>query len=101
MVFPEGRVNEEASLLPFEDTFMKLSLKYRVPIIPVIIIGTEKALPDGKLFPRPSEIFVIVKAPLMFQCPLQRQDLIEARVEEVRTLMAETLKSFPTIACQQ
>lgn len=52
MVFPEGRVNEEASLLPFEDTIMRLSLEYRVPIIPVIIIGTEKALPDGKLFPR-------------------------------------------------
>ena len=95
MVFPEGRVNEEASLLPFEDTFMRLSLKYHVPIIPVIIIGTEKALPDGKLFPRPSEIFVIIKEPLTFQCPLQRKDLIQSCVEQVRNVITETLKNFP------
>jgi 1-acyl-sn-glycerol-3-phosphate acyltransferase len=100
MVFPEGRVNEEASLLPFEDTFMRLSLEYHIPIIPVIIIGTEKALPDGKLFPKPSEIFVIVKEPLRFQCPLHRKDLIRSCVEQVRNVIAETLKNFPDSSCR-
>ena len=100
MVFPEGRVNEEAALLPFEDSFMRLSLKYGVPIIPVAIIGTEKALPEGKLFPRPSEICVIIKEPLMFECPPQRKDVIQSYVEHVRKVITDTLKNFPNSSCR-
>jgi 1-acyl-sn-glycerol-3-phosphate acyltransferase len=100
MIFPEGRVNEERSLLPFEDTFVRLSVEYRIPIIPIIIVGTDKALPDGKLFPKRSEIFVIIKEPLTFQCPVQRKDLTRSCVEQVRNVIAETLEKFPSSSCR-
>jgi len=96
LVFPEGQVNdtETERVLPFEPTFMKLSVQHRVPVIPAVIIGTERALADGKWFPRRSEIFVIFKEPVQFHCPTSRQDDLEYHVEHVRNLIADTLRDI-------
>ena len=94
LVFPEGQINEGERLLPFENTFVKLSLKYRVPIIPAIIVGTDQVLPDGKWLPRPSKIVVIFKEPLRFQYPSDKEDLMESHVEHVRNVVAETFKDM-------
>lgn len=95
LLFPEGEVNTKPGLLPFKSSFMRLSLKYKVPIIPVTIMGTEKALPDGKFFPRPSAISVVIKDPLHFHCPIGRKDLIESCVHKVRNRIMEGIKDFP------
>jgi len=91
MVFPEGRVNPAASLLPFQSTFIRLSLKHHVPIIPVIIIGTERALGHGQWIPRPTEIRVIIKEPIMFHHPSDSKEMIDLHAQQVRQIIAQTL----------
>ena len=95
MVFPEGGVNTKPGLLPFKSSFIRLSLKYTVPIIPVTLMGTGEALPDGKFFPRPSAISVVLKEPLHFHCPIGRKDLIESCVHKVRNRIMEGMEDFP------
>lgn len=94
LIFPEGQVNEGEQLLPFGSSFVKLSLKYSVPVIPVTIIGTDQALPDGKWFPSPSRVDVIVKDPIMFHSSRQGDNSIECCVEQVRTVILDTFKRF-------
>ncbi|MEE9548823.1 MAG: lysophospholipid acyltransferase family protein [Candidatus Binatia bacterium] len=95
MVFPEGRVNPGVSLLPFQNTFMGLSLKHHVPIIPVIIIGSERVLARGQWIPRPGEIQVIIKEPIMFNPPSDDKDTIDLHAQQVRQIIAQTLVDPP------
>jgi 1-acyl-sn-glycerol-3-phosphate acyltransferase len=95
MVFPEGRVNPGVSLLPFQNTFMGLSLKHHVPIIPVIIIGSERVLARGQWIPRPAEIQVIIKEPIMFNPPSDDKDTIDLHAQQVRQIIAQTLVDPP------
>jgi 1-acyl-sn-glycerol-3-phosphate acyltransferase len=95
MVFPEGRVNSGAYLLPFQNTFVRLSLKHHVPIIPVIIIGSERALGHGQWIPRPSEIRVIIKEPIMFHHPSDDKEIIDLHAQHVREIIAQTLVDPP------
>ena len=95
MVFPEGRVNPGVSLLPFQNTFMGLSLKHHVPIIPVIIIGSERVLARGQRIPRPAEIQVIIKEPIMFNPPSDDKDTIDLHAQQVRQIIAQTLVDPP------
>ena len=94
LVFPEGHINEGDRLLPFENTFVKLSLKYRVPVVPAIIVGTDQVLPDGKWFPRPSRIQVIVKEPIRFNGVSESKDFIDSCVHRVRDTIEDTLKNL-------
>jgi 1-acyl-sn-glycerol-3-phosphate acyltransferase len=93
MVFPEGRVNPGASLLPFQNTFIGLSLKHHVPIIPVIIIGSERALARGQWIPRPAEIQVIIKEPIMFNNSSDDKKMIALHARQVRQIITQTLSS--------
>jgi len=95
IVFPEGRVNPGAILLPFQNTFIGLSLKYNVPIIPIIIIGSERALARGQWIPRPAEIQVIIKEPIMFNPPSDDKDTIDLHAQQVREIIAQTLVDPP------
>jgi len=95
IVFPEGRVNPGATLLPFQNTFIGLSLKYNVPIIPIIIIGSERALARGQWIPRPAEIQVIIKEPIMFNPPSDDKDTIDLHAQQVREIIAQTLVDPP------
>ena len=95
MVFPEGRVNPAASLLPFQNTFIRLSLKHHVPIIPVIIIGTERALGHGQWIPRPAKIQVIIKKPIMFHRSSDDKEMIDLHAQEVRQIIAQSLVNPP------
>ena len=91
MVFPEGRVNPGASLLPFENTFIRLSLKHHVPIIPEIIIGSERALGHGQWIPRPAKIQVIIKEPIMFHRSSDDKEMIDRHAQEIRQIIAQSL----------
>lgn len=51
-LFPEGTRSRDGTLKPFRFGAARLALKYNVPLIPVAIIGTDKAMPAGAKFPR-------------------------------------------------
>ncbi|MDH3507685.1 MAG: AMP-binding protein [Gammaproteobacteria bacterium] len=54
--FPEGERARSSELLRFRPGIGLLILAQRVPVVPVWIEGAGRALPPGKLLPRPSKV---------------------------------------------
>jgi 1-acyl-sn-glycerol-3-phosphate acyltransferase len=91
MIFPEGRINSGPGLLMFHDTFVKFALKYRVPIIPVAIVGTEKSSIRDWLLRR--DIHVVIAPPREFEPSSENNDSVENIVQAIRKLILECMAS--------
>ncbi|MCX8106258.1 MAG: 1-acyl-sn-glycerol-3-phosphate acyltransferase, partial [Ignavibacterium album] len=53
IIFPEGTRSFNGEPGEFKKTFAILSRELNVPVVPVAIEGAHKALPRGKIIPRP------------------------------------------------
>jgi 1-acyl-sn-glycerol-3-phosphate acyltransferase len=53
-IFPEGECSERGDLLPFLPGVLLILRQTRAPVLPVGILGTQRLIPYGKLFPRPA-----------------------------------------------
>ncbi|HCX99878.1 MAG TPA: long-chain fatty acid--CoA ligase [Bacteroidales bacterium] len=53
IIFPEGTRTTNGKLGEFKKTFAILSTELNVPVVPVAIIGADRALPVGARIPRP------------------------------------------------
>ena len=62
-IFPEGHVNHHAALNHARPGAALLALESQMPIIPTAIFGTDKIMPRGKTFPRPTPRARIVFGP--------------------------------------
>jgi 1-acyl-sn-glycerol-3-phosphate acyltransferase len=84
VIFPEGRVSEDARLQPLKLGVSLLALHTGAPVVPVALLGTERLLPFGRNIPR------LVREPVLvrFGVPLRFDDLREA---ERRTPSREAL----------
>lgn len=65
VLFPEGERKSGRDVQPLFDGAMYIALKAGVPVIPVGIGGSERAMPKGKKYLRPSRCVVIVGEPLI------------------------------------
>lgn len=63
-IFPEGRLTRTGSLGKFRRGCALLALKTARPVVPCGIIGTYKALPIGKKFPRFCHLKVKIGKPI-------------------------------------
>lgn len=53
LIFPEGQMNRgEAELLPLKGGAGMLAVEMQVPVVPVVLTGTERILPPDRLVPR-------------------------------------------------
>ncbi len=57
-IAPEGTRSPTGKLQAFQPVVAKIAISRRVPILPVGVIGAEKAMPVGSPFPRPFRITV-------------------------------------------
>ncbi len=66
VIFPEGGGNEEGTLQPLHPGALLVALRAKVPIVPVALFNTNKALPYGavKLQKSPEPITVVFGEPL-------------------------------------
>ncbi|MEW6214032.1 MAG: lysophospholipid acyltransferase family protein [Nitrospirota bacterium] len=64
VLFPEGARSVDGSLLDAKRGIGMIAAMSRMPVVPALIEGTEKALPVGAKFLRPSKIKVIFGKPL-------------------------------------
>lgn len=93
LIFPEGKINAESDMLPFNRSFLRLAVKFNAPVTPVAILGSDKALSIGQYFPRPSDIYVSFLEPLRFnisnECPdrLLNKKEMQYHVEKVRNII--------------
>jgi len=66
-LFPEGTRSLTGKLGKLKEGPVRLAICSKVPIIPVVITGTEKALPPGRKLIRPGKIKVNVGNPILPQ----------------------------------
>jgi long-chain acyl-CoA synthetase len=61
--FPEGRRSVSGEMLPFRPGIGLLLERFDLPVVPVFIRGTGKAMPVGRALPRPARVTVRFGAP--------------------------------------
>jgi 1-acyl-sn-glycerol-3-phosphate acyltransferase len=65
-IYPEGTRSPDGRLYKGKVGVARLALESGAPVIPVAMVGTEKAQPLGKVLPKPVSIGVKLGAPLDF-----------------------------------
>lgn len=65
-IYPEGTRSPDGRLYRGRTGVARMALEARVPVIPVAMIGTDKAQPTGKVIPRIMRIGVRIGKPLDF-----------------------------------
>lgn len=86
VLFPEGtrRVNSASGVAQPGIGF--LAAKVKVPVIPVFIRGTERALPKGAKLIRPNKILVYFGKQIFIERRLPYQDIAQEIIEDIRRL---------------
>lgn len=96
MIFPEGTRSLDATMKPFKDGAFRLAVKKGVPVVPMVIAGTEAIMPKHGLVLSPrADCRLRVLEPIT---PQECGGDVEALRERVRARMLEAreaLKSAP------
>jgi len=87
VIFPEGTFTERVGLRPFLPGAFKVAADAGVPVVPIALRGTRRALPAGRMIAAPVEIEVELLPPI---APLGTSD---ADVKELSDRTAEAILS--------
>jgi 1-acyl-sn-glycerol-3-phosphate acyltransferase len=89
VLFPEGTRSRSGKLQPFKRGAFHLAVRARVPVVPVAISGTGRALPPGRWKVRPGSVRVSFAPPI---APLKDEAAgVGALMAAVRERIAERL----------
>lgn len=64
VVFPEGTRQSGPTVGELREGAAYLALRAGVPIVPIGIAGTDRAMPKGARLPRPARVAIVIGAPL-------------------------------------
>lgn len=70
VMFPEGRRKEGSSVEDLQEGPAWVACRHRVPIVPVGLGGTDRAMPIGAKWLRPARITVVIGEPIYPDVPL-------------------------------
>ncbi len=84
-MFPEGTRSTTGQMQELRTGALRIAARTRTPIIPVAIIGTNRALPPGKWI-RPAQVSVIFGEPIEFTELYDRNDKGEPMERALETL---------------
>ena len=84
-IFPEGTRSTEGELGQFKTGAVRLAIETGVPIVPMAIIGSDKALPKGGLVMKPTQVFARVGDPIYYD----KYDINKVSYEDIRKLTDE------------
>ena len=71
LMFPEGTRSKDGELQEARAGIGMVAAHARVPILPVRIFGTERALPRGASFPRPARVTIVFGEPFAYPLPAE------------------------------
>ena len=84
-IFPEGTRSKEDELGEFRTGAVRLAIETGVPIVPMVVLGSEHALPKGNLLVKPTQVKVRVGDPLYYD----KYDIKKVTYEDLRRLTDE------------
>ena len=79
VLFPEGERKAGPLVQPLFDGAVYVALKAGVPIVPVGIGGTERAMPKGRKLPSPVKMTLVVGEPIQPPAPEPGKDRVSRR----------------------
>jgi 1-acyl-sn-glycerol-3-phosphate acyltransferase len=94
VLFPEGERKSGPTVQPLFDGATYIAMKAGVPIIPVGIGGSERAMPKGAKFIWPRKVHVVVGAPIPVPFSENGRVTREARQAMSGQLHAELQRLF-------
>ncbi|MCS7049816.1 MAG: 1-acyl-sn-glycerol-3-phosphate acyltransferase, partial [Verrucomicrobiae bacterium] len=69
LIFPEGTRSRDGRLQEARPGIGMIVARARVPVVPMRIFGTERALPRDRWWPRPVGVTVVIGKPFEFPAP--------------------------------
>lgn len=98
-IFPEGTRAQPGKFLKPKAGVGILAVKSGVPVVPVLIEGTDRSLPRGAKFPRPfGDIRVRIGQPLVFKdsddSPRGYREVAERIMQRIQELSSSSLRSL-------
>jgi 1-acyl-sn-glycerol-3-phosphate acyltransferase len=96
-IYPEGTRSPDGRLYKGKTGIARLALEARVPVIPVAMIGTDKALPTGRKLPRIMRIGIRIGTPLDFS----RYDGMEGDRYVLRSITDEIMYELMKLSGQE
>jgi 1-acyl-sn-glycerol-3-phosphate acyltransferase len=75
LMFPEGTRGQDGQLQSARAGIGMIAAKANVPIVPMRIFGTERALPRGASFPRPARVEIKFGEPFAYPLPPNFKEL--------------------------
>ena len=91
LMFPEGTRSKDGKLQEARAGIGMVVAHARVPILPMRIFGTERALPRGASFPRPARVTIMFGEPFLYPLPA---DFEKMRGEPLKTLYLEIAREI-------
>jgi long-chain acyl-CoA synthetase len=88
--FPEGTRSPTGELQRFLPGVGKLLERFKVPVVPVFIHGTERALPPGRFLPRPARVTIVFGEPI-HPDELSRRGQGEEAAERITTALHDAV----------
>jgi 1-acyl-sn-glycerol-3-phosphate acyltransferase len=88
ILFPEGTRSRSGRLGKLREGPVRMALYSQVPLIPVVIKGTEKVLPPGAKFIRRGKIKIKVGEPLFFSQFFQKKE------EKIKIILQQLRESM-------
>jgi 1-acyl-sn-glycerol-3-phosphate acyltransferase len=97
ILFPEGTRQEGLEVGELHEGAAYLASKTQVPIIPVGIAGSDRAMPKGAKLPRPKRVSVFAGSPLS-PAPLSesgkiQRSAVRASTEELRSALQQAFNA--------
>lgn len=90
VLYPEGTRSVNGTVGPFRRGIGRLIATFPgMPVIPVRLSGTIRAMPKGAIFPRPYQVRVRFGQPLYLQAQLDDRESWQAAAEAVRAAVLE------------
>lgn len=86
LMFPEGTRSPDGQLQEARAGIGMIVARARVPVVPMRILGTQRALPRGRSVPRPARVDVVFGEPFEYPFPT---DVEALRGEELKELYRE------------
>ncbi|MCM8815528.1 MAG: 1-acyl-sn-glycerol-3-phosphate acyltransferase, partial [Candidatus Omnitrophica bacterium] len=83
LIFPEGTRSRDGQFLPAKPGIGFIVLYAKVPVIPVFIKGSFRAMPPGRNFIRPGKIVVKIGRPCYYSSHLTYQEIADDVLKKI------------------